>query len=143
MKKIVALLIVMFFIIGCASNRATATKSPGMDISKYRSFYIAEEQGDKGTGNIYKLIELNLVKRGYTVTTGTEIKPSYKPDVIIIYASRWVWDIRSYLLELTITLIDPTSNLPVARGNSFHTSLTRLSAEEMVGEVLVNILNAK
>jgi hypothetical protein len=46
------------------------------------------------------------------------------------------------MLELTITLRDPKTNFPMAVGNSFHTSLTRKSSEEMVDEVLSNISNA-
>jgi hypothetical protein len=54
---------------GCAINRATAIVSPGTDFSKVKIIYIVEEPGDKGTNNVYKLIESNLAKRGYAVTT--------------------------------------------------------------------------
>ena len=138
---------------GCAINRATAQLSPGTDLSKVKSFYIVEELKDKGTWNVYKLIETNLKKRGYTVTSGPEIavieKPTkdiqspYKSDVVVTYVDKWMWDMTNYMLELTITFIDATSNLPMARGNSFHTSLTRKSPEEMVDEVLTNIFSAK
>ena len=43
------------------------------------------------------------------------------------------------MLELTITLRDPETKFPMATGNSYHTSLTRLSPEEMVEEVLGSI----
>jgi len=142
MKKIIVLVIAVIAIListtGCI-NRATAIVSPGVDIGKVKSFYIVEEQGDKGTWNVYKLIEADLVKRGYAVTTGSDIKPLSKTDVILVYEDKWMWDITMYMLSLTITFKEPTSNLTMASGNSYHTSLTRKSPEEMVNEVLTNI----
>jgi len=54
-----------------------------------------------------------------------------------------MWDITMYMLELTITLRNPTNNFPMATGNSYHTSLTRKSPAEMVEEVLTNIFNSQ
>jgi hypothetical protein len=50
-----------------------------------------------------------------------------------------MWDITMYMLELTITIRDPKTDFPIATGNSFHTSLTRLSPKDMVNEVIENI----
>jgi hypothetical protein len=47
-----------------------------------------------------------------------------------------------YLIELTVTLRNATNGFPLAVGNSFHTSLTRKSPEEMVDEVMSNIFTA-
>jgi hypothetical protein len=57
-------------------------------------------------------------------------------DSVITYVDRWMWDITLYLLELTVTLRDATNSFPIALGNSYHTSLTRKSPEEMVDEVM-------
>jgi hypothetical protein len=38
-----------------------------------------------------------------------------------------------------VTIRDPKTDFPLATGNSFHTSLTRLSPKEMVSEVIDNI----
>ena len=50
-----------------------------------------------------------------------------------------MWDITMYMLELTVTVRDPNSDFPLASGNSYHTSLSRLTPEEMVDEVISNI----
>ena len=139
------LLVVCLFLLtsGCAVNRATAISTSGTDLSKVKSFYIIEVQADKDTWKVYKLIETNLTKRGYAVTTGPEVKSPEKSDVILTYVDKWMWDLSNYMLHLTITFKEPTSNLTMARGHSFHTSLTRTSAEEMVDEVLTNIFKTK
>lgn len=145
LNKLAPILLVMCLLLtyGCAINRATAKLAPGKDLSNIKSFYIVEEPGDKGTGNVYKLIETNLAKRGYAVTTGPDMKSSKRSDVTLTYVEKWSWDIVTYMKELTITFTDSTSNLTIARGNSYHTSLTRKSPEEMVDAVLTNIFSAK
>lgn len=141
MKKIILPLIIIL-ITGCAINRSTAIP-PTKDLSNVKNFYIVEEPSDKGTNNVYEILKINLEKRGYKVSTGNKTIPDYKPSVIVTYVDSWMWDMSMYMIELTITFIDPATNLPITRGNSFHTSLTRLSPEEMVNEVLTNIFNAK
>jgi hypothetical protein len=131
---------VLLLATGCI-NRATATLSPGADLSSVKTFYVVHQPKD--THAIHYLIRDRIVKEGFTATAGPELSPpSYQADSVITYVDRWVWDITLYLLELTVTLRDATSGFPQAVGNSFHTSLTRKSPEEMVDEVMTNIFNA-
>ena len=67
------------------------------------------------------------------------VAPAGHFDAIVTYVDKWRWDITMYLLELTITLRDPKTEMPLAEGNSFHTSLTRMSQTEMVNEVVNHI----
>ena len=129
----------LLFVSGC-SNHATATLSPGADLSKVKTFYVVHQPKD--THSIHFLISDKLVMEGYSATSGPELpQSSYKVDAIVTYVDRWMWDITLYLLELTVTFRDATNGFPLAVGNSYHTSLTRKSPEEMVDEVLTNILN--
>ena len=148
-KRIAAMMAKLFSVVllsgllasttGCA-NRATASLSPGSDLSKIKSFYLIPGGEDKEN---YLIIQKNLEHRGYSVTTGPEMPLPYKTDAVVHYVDKWVWDITPYMLELTITFRDPINNYPLAVGNSLHTSLTRKSADEMVDEVLTNIFNTK
>ena len=80
--------------------------------------------------------------KGYSSTLGPELpQAAYKVDSVVTYVDKWMWDITLYMLELTVTLREPINNQPLAVGNSYHTSLTRKSPEEMVDEVLGNIFN--
>jgi hypothetical protein len=122
---------------GCAVNRATASITPGTDLKAMKTFYVVQPADDKHETN--KLITEYLTKQGYTATTGPELTPPYKADAVVTYIDKWFWDITMYMLELTINVRNPTNNFPMATGNSFHTSLTRLSPPEMVNEVMTNI----
>ena len=125
---------------GC-SNYATATLSPGADLSAVKTFYVVHQPRD--SHNLHYLIRDKLVKEGYTATAGPESERSkYQINSVVTHMDRWVWDITLYLLELTVTLRDASNDFPLAVGNSYHTSLTRKSPEEMVDEVITNILNA-
>ncbi|MET0963153.1 MAG: hypothetical protein ABWY05_10100 [Noviherbaspirillum sp.] len=136
---IVALAAVVFLGSGCAVNRATATLTPGADLGKVRTIYIEKEKGDDRAIDL--ILKKNLEKRGYTVMTGDAPRPDKPVDAALSYVDRWMWDITMYMLELTVTLRDPANSFPMAVGNSFHTSLTRKSPEEMVDEVLGNIFS--
>lgn len=128
------------FASGC-SNYATATLSPGADLSAVKTFYVVHQPRD--THNLHHLIRDRLVKDGHTATAGPELeRSSYQANSVVTYVDRWVWDITLYLLELTVTLRDANNDFPLAVGNSYHTSLTRKSPEEMVDEVITNIFNA-
>lgn len=126
---------------GCAVNQATATRIAEMDMSAIKSVYVVQHADDK-----YKVAELvrdDLAKRGYQVTMGPEVQPPYSTDAVVKYVDKWMWDITMYMIELTITVRNPTNDFPTLSGHSLHTSLTRKSPEAMVQEVLDNIIKTK
>ena len=124
---------------GCA-NRQSANITPGADLDQVRSIYVVKTvmpRPDKR--GINSVIRDTLIAMGYTAYTGTDAKSPRKVDAVVTYLSKWRWDITMYMLELTITMRNPDTEFPMAVGNSYHTSLTRKSTEEMVKEVLSNI----
>jgi hypothetical protein len=121
---------------GCAVNRATATIDPTADLSRVKTVHVVKSPEDDHQIDV--LISDGLRSRGYTVTVGAEKRPDV--DANVIYVDKWWWDITPYMLALTITIRDPADDYPLANGRSLHTSLTRLSPNEMVDEVLTNIL---
>jgi len=120
---------------GCAVNRATSNVDPSTNLSALKTMYVKKNPNDDGN-NV--LIADKLRTKGVIVTTGTETPPS-GIDAVVTYVDKWMWDITMYMLELTITIRDPKTDFPMATGNSYHTSLTRLSDKEMVNEVIENI----
>jgi len=134
---LIAIVGAMVLTSGCAVNRATASLSPGADLSKVKTAYVVKHDKDKN--NVNQLIKTKLEKQGYVVTTGPEMPAPYATDMSVTYVDKWMWDITMYMLELTVNFRDPKTNFPIATGNSLHTSLTRKSPEEMVEEVLTNI----
>lgn len=135
--KLVAMLgLVALITTGCAVNRATGSVDPSTNLSALKTMYVKKTPADDGGTNV--LIADKLRTKGVTVTTGAEAPPS-NVDAVVTYIDKWMWDMTMYMLELTITIRDPKTDFPMATGNSYHTSLTRLAPKEMVNEVVDNI----
>jgi hypothetical protein len=124
---------------GCAVNRASGSISPKTDLTAVKSVYLKQEPKDDNT---YQLIADKLRSKGVAVTVGNEAYPK-NVDAVVTYVDKWMWDITMYMIELTVIIRDPNNGFPMAKGNSYHTSLTRLSPKEMVDEVIDNIYNNK
>lgn len=140
MKKILKLVVLLGLVAsitaGCAVNRATGSVDPSTNLSALKTMYVKKIPADDGGTNI--LIADKLRTKGVTVTTGIEPPPS-NVDAVVTYIDKWMWDMTMYMLELTVTIRDPKTDFPMASGNSYHTSLTRLAPKEMVNEVVDNI----
>ena len=124
---------------GCATNRATATADPSLRWDAIKTLHVKKLEGEDGS--VRKLLVDKFRTSGFTVTTDPD--PAGQPDAFVTYRDRWMWDLTMYLLELTVTLHDPSTDVAVASGNSLHTSLTRKSPKEMVDEVVDNILKTR
>jgi hypothetical protein len=139
---LVPLLAVLALASGCVVNRVSASLAPDTELGRFKSFYVVKAPKDEHA--IDKLISDNLQKRGFRVTGGAQpTSPPAGVDTLVTYTDNWAWDITMYLLELTINFRDPKTDFSMAKGNSYHTSLNRLSPPEMVNEVLTNIFTTK
>jgi hypothetical protein len=145
MKKILKLALLLAFVTlfstGCAVNRATGSVDPSTNLMSLKTMHLKKQADDNTGTNLF--IADKLRSKGVTVTIGDNVPPS-GVDGVVTYVEKWMWDITMYMLELTVTIRDPKTDFPMASGNSFHTSLARLSPKEMSNEVIDNIYkNAK
>ena len=124
---------------GCA-NPATAKLTPGADLTKVHKIYVERFEPDKRGINALISDRLNLM--GHESTTGEAAVRPKDVDAVATYRDKWMWDITTYMWELTITLREPEGEYPLVVGHSLHGSLTRKSPEQMVEEVLTNIFQA-
>jgi uncharacterized lipoprotein YajG len=124
----------------CAINRESANFDPDQDVDKTDVIFVERFEPDKR--NLNKIIADNISVRGYTATSGETGQAPDNATMLVTYVDKWMWDITNYMIELTITFRDSASGAAIASGNSYHTSLTRLSPEEMIDEVLTNIFEA-
>lgn len=129
---------VLLLVTGCI-NRSSATMTPGQsqDMGRAKNLFVVKLGPDERGVN--KVISDRLILRGYKSKTGLESDVPENIDVVVNYADRWQWDMTMYMIELTIEMRDAKTNLPIVSGNSYHTSLTRLSTAGMVDEVLNSI----
>lgn len=135
--RILFTFILVSILSGCAVNKMDAQIFPDQDLSKINTFYVVKLDADERGVN--ELITKKLEAIGKQASTGSAANAPAQVDAVVTYTDKWMWDITMYMLELTVVFQDPKDNYPIAKGYSMHTSLTRLSPEEMVDEVVTNI----
>ncbi|MCM1512808.1 MAG: hypothetical protein NC112_06840 [Oxalobacter formigenes] len=140
-RKIIVLILCLsaLFLSGCAVNRATGSVEPGVDLKTIKSIYVKKNHDDNREVN--EIFVRKLGSMGIWVKTGEDIPMDV--DAVLTYRDKWIWDITMYMLELDVVIRETESNLPMARANSYHTSVTRYSPEEMVDEVINNMFRRK
>jgi uncharacterized lipoprotein YajG len=122
---------------GCAVNRDTASVTPNLDVTTLKKYYVVKLDPDQR--GINQLIAAELRRKGFEVATGLEADAPKNVDAIVTYRDKWQWDITMYMIELTVFIREPGTQNVLATANSYHTSITRKTPEEMVAEVLTNI----
>ena len=126
---------------GCATNRESASVAADADITSLKTiFVIRSVEDDRG---VYITIAEQLRKLGYSVSTGPATPVPANTDAVLSYQAKWQWDLTMYLLELRVTLRNPTTDTLLGAATSYHTSATRKSTDEMVSEVLSNLRGRK
>jgi hypothetical protein len=128
--------LVLLLAAGCAQT-LEATKLPGADLSKLKSFYVQKLPADER--GIEQLIARRLTARGLTATSGASDTSPSPVDAIVTYQDKWMWDLTMYMLELSIQLRHPQNHTVLATGHSMRTSVVRKDPEGMVEEVLTEM----
>ena len=126
---------VLFIAGGCSTLQAT--KAPGADLSRLKTFYVQRLAADER--GIEQLIVKELTRRGYVSSFGIEATTTFPVDALVTYQDKWMWDITMYMLQLSIQIRDGKDRTVLATGQSFRPSLVRKSPEGMVNEVLGEI----
>lgn len=127
---------VLLLATGCAQT-LEATKLPGADLSKVKSFYVQKLPADER--GIEQLIARRLTARGLTATSGASETPPSPVDAIVTYQDKWMWDLTMYMLELSVQFRHPQNHTVLATGHSMRTSVVRKDPEGMVDEVLTEM----
>lgn len=103
----------------------TATTLDGMRLAdahpRTAVFFVRRHTAD--TRNLDKIIAERLSARGINATTTA---PDAGYDFLVTYIDRWYWDMRMYLIDMRIDVRDGNSNVLVATGRSFQTSLSAM-----------------
>lgn len=133
--NLLALVLACAVLTGCASMQAT--KAPGTDLSKLKTFYVAKLAADER--GIEKLISARLDTMGYQASSGAASVSATPVDAIVTYQDRWMWDLTMYMIKLSVQVRDGQSGAILANGESTRPSLQRKSPEGMVEEVLTEI----
>jgi hypothetical protein len=128
--------------VGCAELHAQSIVEARR--SSIRSVYVVPEAEDRS--GIADLFVADLRARGLDAFIGVDDRRAIaeaRADAVLLYQSRWWWDITPYLLSLDAQLRDPTTNAVLAAAQSYRPSLQRVEPVKMVHEVADAILGER
>jgi hypothetical protein len=137
-KKILVAVSLMAVVLGmsaCTTIQTTATVTPGAELGKVKTVYVAKFAKDGR--KIDELIKSQLAERGFAVSALPDAA-----DATLTYEDKWMWDIlelRMNMTELSITLRDTKTNAPLVVATTIHGAAKRRSPGQMVYEVLTKI----
>jgi hypothetical protein len=85
-----------------------------------------------------RVIARRLQQRGLELVSSTA-----DADYVVSYVDRWYWDMRNYLIDLRIDVRDAKTNVLVATGRSFQTSLGAMgeTPETLIDRTLDVVVN--
>jgi len=126
--------------LGCALGYHVADPvAPELRAGGLRYFVANHGQDER---RIDQLIARELASRGFQVSSGFADERPERIDVLVVYEDRWFWDMGTYLLYLRIDFRDPESNVLLAKGVSYQTSLARKPTSDVVRRVVDDLLAA-
>jgi hypothetical protein len=132
--RVVAALLAAVLGVGCASSALT-TDHVATEYRKPGLVFFVQNHG-KDERRLDRTIAGELSKRGLTATSGFATDRPQKVDVLIVYEDRWQWDMTNYLIDMRIDLRDPTTNVLLATGSSYQTSLARMDPDKVISKIM-------
>lgn len=88
------------------------------------TFWVENQPADERS--LEKVIAASLAKRGCSVTSGKAAERPAIFDYLVTYEDRWFWDMRMYLRDLRVTVLDAKTNALMGVGRSAQDSLSAL-----------------
>jgi hypothetical protein len=64
-------------------------------------------------------------------------------DATLTYQDKWMWDITMYMIQLTVQLREPKTDIALATAKSYRPSLQRKNPAGMAEEVLTQLFQSK
>jgi hypothetical protein len=128
-----AIVLSCLVLVACSSDLQTDSIPPEFRDSSLQ--YFVENHGNDPRG-IDRMIAQGIRSRGLKAESGHASARPAEFDVLVVYEDRWQWDMSNYLIFLRIDLRDSETNVLLATGSSYHSSMARKTQGEVVRKIL-------
>ena len=128
------LLLAVALLANCSSVDTRRTWLAKADLGQFRHIYVESASNDSAQLDV--LLAAELKRLGYDAASGVRTMRPLNTELVISYDSRWEWDFRQYLIEISVTVRNARSEQMVASGREFHPGVTNKTPEAMVRDVL-------
>jgi len=130
-RLLLPLLLTLGFLSGCASVSTRQVVA----LDDFRSIYVEQRLADNN--HLDKLIVAELQRHGRIASSGPRTMMPDDTDAVLTYTDRWVWDFKTYLIELSIEIHTARTRKKLADGRYHQPSLKTKPPAEVVQEILV------
>lgn len=119
---------------GCATTSGVVV-NPAIAKARYQSAYVVVH-GDRSS-DMDALLQRELLRRGLSITVGSETGATGDAQLIVGYADDWKWDLAMYLRSFDVMVFDGHSKVLLATGSWKNSSLHGFhSADKVVAQVV-------
>lgn len=134
------LMIPLLWLAACASTAFHADPAPAALRGSDRRYFV--ENHGKDDRRLDRMIATELGKQGVSVTSGYATDRPQDIEVLVVYEDRWQWDMTNYLIHMRIDLRDPHTNVLLATGMSYQTSLARKNERKVIAGIIAGMFQA-
>lgn len=135
MLKLIRFLFIGIYLSSCST--ALTVEPVQMEYRKPSLKFYVENHG-KDKRHLEKIIAQEIEKHGLNVSSGSNANERPNDiDILVIYEDRWGWDMSNYLIYMRIDLRSPKTNVLLATGSSYQTSIAR----KPEGDIVKNIIS--
>jgi hypothetical protein len=132
-RSLTAIVVPCLALLACATALQTEPLSPELRDSSLQ--YFVENHGSDPRG-IDRMIAGEMRRHGLRATYGQAGDRPADLDVLVVYEDRWQWDMSNYLIFLRIDLRDPETNVLLATGSSYQSSMARKPEAQVVAQIV-------
>lgn len=136
MRRAVAGSLLALLLSACAtSSQVLVQPAARTQVENYHSVYLVTHGGDSSDMDVN--VERALLKRGFSVTTGTDAAQPPNAQLVVKYVDDWKWDMAMYLRSFDLMMFDGRSKVLLADG-TWRNSLLHgfYSAPKVVDQVV-------
>jgi len=120
-RRILSLLCIALLGAGCVKLGGTNGLRLADEARDGQMTLVVKHQPEDGRRLDRVLVEV-LRARGLDAVLGS----SNDADLVVTYIDRWFWDLRMYMIDFRVDVRQPGSDILVATGRSYQTSLAAL-----------------
>jgi hypothetical protein len=137
MQRSRLLIPLLFWLVGCASTAFQADPVPAPLRASGQRYFVQNHGSDNR--HLDTMIAGELQKHGVSASSGYAADRPQDIDVLVVYEDRWQWDLSNYLIHMRIDLRDPQTNVLLATGSSYQTSLARKDEQKVIEAIVTGM----
>jgi len=137
MKLFSPLILSGLLLAGCST--LTTRIPPGTDLGRFKHIYVQQSLNDNH--GLDALVVRELQARGLQAESGPLTLMPRDAKAYLVYEDHWDWDFKDYLISITLSMRDATTDRLLAGASFFRPTAFMKTPEYMVKTVLDGLLN--